>query len=248
MLTAPFYQDWQFWSAVVAAFALVLSQLPPLHVVFRRPKLKCEAFTRIHLTHRVGNPIAQWHLIIENTGGKDIRVKSIELRFSRNGADIITLQAQSYLRTPDAQENVMFTPFRIAQGQEWAHVINFFNLFSRDDEKEFRRIESAMRSDIRSNREALVDKSQDVATDLKILGQAMAFFERHFAWEPGEYEAKLKVATDTERANIEKTFRFTMFESESLELRRYTEGYPFGAGVVFNTPAHTGILVPVSEK
>ena len=95
MTSAPFYQDWQFWSAIVATVALLLSQLPPLHILFRRAGLKCEAFSRIHLTHRIGNPNAQWHLIIENTGGKPVRVKSIALQFRRNGSEIITLQAQS---------------------------------------------------------------------------------------------------------------------------------------------------------
>ena len=248
MTSAPFYQDWQFWSAIVATVALLLSQLPPLHILFRRAGLKCEAFSRIHLTHRIGNPNAQWHLIIENTGGKPVRVKSIALQFRRNGSGIITLQAQSYLRTPDAQETVIFTPFRVGQSEEWAHVINFFNLFSRDDEKEFRRIDSAMRSDILSKREALIDKSKDVTTDPRILDQAMAFFNRHFAWEHGEYEVTLKVTTDNQRADIERPFRFTLLESECLELRSYTEAYQFGAGVFFNTPAHTGILVPTSEK
>ena len=248
MTATPFYQDWQFWSAVVAAIALLLSQLPPLHILFRRAGLKCEAFSRIHLTHRIGNPNAQWHLIIVNIGGKAIRVKSIALQFHRNGSEVTTLQAQSYLRTPDAQENVMFTPFRIGQSEEWAHVINYFNLFSRDDEKEFRRIESAMRTDILSKREALVDKSKDVTTDPRILDQTMAFFNRHFTWEHGEYEVTLKVVTDHQVADIMKSFRFTLFESESNELRSYTEAYQFGAGVFFNTPTHTGILVLTSEK
>lgn len=94
MPSLPFYLDWQFWSAVVAAFALVLSQLPPVHVLLRRARLSCETYSRMHLTHKIGNPNAQWHLIIENAGGKAIRVKGIYLVFSREGGPSFELPAQ----------------------------------------------------------------------------------------------------------------------------------------------------------
>ena len=83
MPSVPFYADWQFWSAVAAVVAILLSQLPPVHVLLRRPKLRCEAFSRMHLTHKVGNPNAQWHLIVENKGGRAIRVKNIAVKFTK---------------------------------------------------------------------------------------------------------------------------------------------------------------------
>jgi hypothetical protein len=132
----PFYADWQFWSAVAAFIALALSQLSPIHILLRRSKLRCEAFSRLHLTHKVGNPNSQWHLIIENTGGRSVRIKSISLTFRRAGGDSFTLPAQNYLRTPDATDHVMLTPFRLQPGEEWGHVLTFFNMYTRDDDKE----------------------------------------------------------------------------------------------------------------
>ena len=40
-----FYLDWQFWAAAVAALALVLSQLPPIHLLVRRAKLGMELYS-----------------------------------------------------------------------------------------------------------------------------------------------------------------------------------------------------------
>lgn len=248
MPSVPFYADWQFWSAVAAVVAILLSQLPPVHVLLRRPKLRCEAFSRMHLTHKVGNPNAQWHLIVENKGGRAIRVKNIAVKFTKDGAYLFTLQAQNYLRTPDATENVMFTPFRLEPDEEWAHVLTFFNLFSRDDDKEYRRIESAIRSDILAKREKLTDKSQNVHAEPQILAKTMEFFEKHFKWAPGEYEVTLEIATDSPQADYSRAYRFSLFESESKELRDYSEGYSIGAGVFWSTPAQPGILVPINEK
>jgi hypothetical protein len=244
----PFYLDWQFWSAAAAFTALILSQLSPIHILFRRAKLQCEAFTRLHITHKVGNPNAQWHLIIENTGGRSIRIKSISLTFRRTGGAIFTLPAQNYLRTPDATENVMLTPFRLAPGEEWAHVLMFFNLYTRDDEKEYRRLESAIRTDILGQKEIPENKERLCEASPASVEPAMSFFKRHFKWEPGEYELDLMVETDRKEANLTRQYLFSLFESESEELRDYSNGYKHGAGVYWVSAGQPGLIVPVREK
>lgn len=248
MSVDSFYTDWKFWSVITAVAALVLSQLPPLHILLRRARLQCEAFTRLHITHKVGNPNAQWHLIIENTGGRSIRIKSISLTFCRAGGQAFTLLAQNYLRTPDATESVMFTPFRLAPGEEWAHVLTFFNLYTRDDDKEYRRLESSIRTDILAQKERPENKERLCDASPESIELAMTFFKRNFKWEAGEYELELKVETDHEKANLKRHFLFSLFESESMELRSYSEGYKHGAGVYWLSPAQPGLLVPVKEK
>ena len=248
MTTAPFYFDWQFWSAVVALLALLLSQLQPLHVLLRRPKLQCEAFSRLHITHKLGNPNAQWHLILENVGGRDIRVKAISLALRRVDDQRFSLQAQNYLRTPDATEAVMLTPFRLKPGEEWAHVLNFFNMYSRDDDKEYRRLESAVRTDILGRKELAQDKEVMCEAATASVELAISFFKRHYKWEAGEYEVELVVDTDFPGANIRKRFRFSLFETEAGELKSYSDGYKFGAGVYWVSPSQPGIVVPIREK
>ena len=247
MNSTPFYLDWQFWSAVVAAIAVLLSQLPPLHVLLRKARLSCEAFSRMHITHKVGNANAQWHLIIENTGGRSLRVKAISLIFRKAGGVAFELPAQSYLRTPDSTDAVMFTPFRLAPGEEWAHIITFFDLFTRDDEKQYRRLESDIRSNILSQKEEPENKEKFCEANPATVQELIAFFRRQFKWVPGEYDFELKVVTDRSEANISRRFRFSLFESESKELFEYSEMYRFGAGVYWVSPAQPGLIVPVHE-
>lgn len=244
----PFYSNWQFWSAVVALAALLLSQLPPIHILFRRGKLRCEAFSRLHITHKVGNPNAQWHLIIENIGGRSLRVKSISLVFRRTGGDVFRLPAQNYLRTPDAKENVMLAPFRLEPGEEWAHVMSFFNIYSRDDDKEYRRLESAIRTDILQQREDPANKDRLCEAAPENVELAISFFKRHFKWEAGEYELELAIETDRPEANVKRLYLFSLFESEAEELRGYSDNYKYGGGVYWVSQAQPGILLPVREK
>jgi hypothetical protein len=248
MPPVPFYADWQFWSAIAAIAALILSQVPPIHVLLRRAKLQCEAFTRLHITHKVGNPNAQWHLIVENTGGRAVRVKSISLTFSRVGDPSFTLPAQNYLRSPDATENVLLTPFRLGPGEEWAHVLSFFNLYTRDDEKKYRLLESKIRTDIIGQRELLENKANLCEAAPENVEPAMAFFNSHFKWEAGEYELVLAVETDPKETSLIRHYSFSLFESESAELRGYSEGYKHGDGVFWFSQAQPGLNVPVKEK
>src|SRR5712691_6475060 len=100
----PFYLDWKFWSVAVAVIALILSQLPPIHILLRRAKLDVEAYSRMLLTHKVGNPNAQLHLIISNPGGRELRIKGILLRLRRGTEDEFVLPAQNYLQSPGDKE------------------------------------------------------------------------------------------------------------------------------------------------
>jgi hypothetical protein len=56
-----------------------------------------------------------------------------------------------------------------------------------------------------------------------------AFFNEHFRWEPGDYRITVQAAWDEGRV-AERRFRFTLFESDSQELRAYADDYRFGYG------------------
>jgi hypothetical protein len=242
----PFYMDWTFWAVVVSIAALVLSQLPPIHILLRRARLEVEAYSKIHLTHKVGNPNAQLHLIISNSGGREVRVKAVLLHFQRGDEDRFTLPAQNYLPAPDSKGNVLLTSFRLKPRDEWAHIVNFLQVFSRQEEKEYRAMESDIRNDIFSKREH-VDENTIVEAEATHVQPFTAFFDRKFRWLPGEYELTLQIVTKPERAGLTKKYRVTIFESDSTELRDYTNDYKYGAGIFYEDARHVGIIVPLVE-
>ena len=48
---APFYLDWTFWAVVVSFVAVILSQLPPVHLLLKPKRLDVEVHSRIQITH-----------------------------------------------------------------------------------------------------------------------------------------------------------------------------------------------------
>lgn len=244
---APFYLDWKFWSVVVSFLALALSQLPPIHIMLRRAKLDVEAYSRIHLTHRVGNPNAQLHLIISNIGGREVKVKSIAINFKRGNEDQFTLPAQNYLQEPGDKDTVLLTSFKLKPKDEWAHIVNFLNFFSRTHEKSLRQLESNLKNDIFEKKALTENKDKVVEAEAVNVQPITAFFHDKFRWEPGEYELSLEIQTEPQHADVSKRYRVTLFESDSTELRSYSEDYKYGAGVFWNTERHTGLILPLIE-
>ena len=180
MAQTHFYLDWTFWAVVAAFLALVLSQLPPIHIMLRRAKLDVEAYSRIHLTHKIGNPYAQLHLIVSNVGGREVKVKSIVLHFKRGDEDKFTLPAQNYLQALGDKDTVLLTSFKLKPKDEWAHIVNFLNFFSRTDEKAFRQIESNLKSDILAKKELPENKDKFVEATPNNVQPVIEFFQHKF--------------------------------------------------------------------
>lgn len=244
----PFYLDWKFWAVVVSFIALVLSQLPPLHVILRRAKLEVEAHSLMYLTHKVGNPTAQLHLIISNPGGRELKIREISLHFKLSAEDAFVLPAQGYLQNPTDKDAVLLTPFKLKPKEEWAHIANFFNRLPRQDEKVYRQLESNLRQDIQAKLAVKpADQKAPVAANPENVQPLLKFFEARFRWLPGEYELTLQLQTEPKRASISKRFRFTLFESDAKELTDYREDYKYGFGVYITYQQHTGLLVPLAE-
>ena len=117
----PFYLDWQFWAAVVAVLALVLSQLPPVRLWFRPKRLEVEVHSRIQVTHKVGNPNVGIYVSVRNTGGRELRIRSLQISLTRDNAPLAVLSAQNYFESPSSQSSVLFVPFSLKPGETWAH-------------------------------------------------------------------------------------------------------------------------------
>lgn len=244
----PFYLDWTFWAAAWALLAIVLSQLPPLHLLLRPKRLEVEVHSRIGITHKVGNPNASVVVSIRNTGGRELRIKSLSLDVLRDAKPLVTLPAQNYFETPSSQSSVLFVPFSLKPGETWAHSVAFLNFFDRLTEKQFRENLSALDSDIRRKlRERPDEDKRAVVAEQRLVQPFFDMFQRQFVWLPGEYVVELKVNAEPGSASYSKKYRFTLYESDSADLREHLEDYPFGGGLTYNVERHAGINVPLTE-
>ena len=243
-----FYQNWTFWAFVVAALALLLSQLPPLSDLLRRAKLDLEVYSRILVTHKVGNPNIGLQLIISNIGGKTIRIRGATVTLKCDGKHIASLPAQNYLSSPtDPKLTVLFTAFSLRPREDWNHMVNFLNFFSREDEKIYRRAESAIKNDIFKKLAESEGKAKIVEADEEDVKPFIDMHKAFFIWHPGEYEMYISIDVIPRRAAIEKKFRFTIFESDSDDLAKSLDEYKFGDGIYWSSDRPKGIIVPILE-
>lgn len=247
MTFSQIFTDWKFWSVVVSFLALVLSQLPPIHILIRKAKLDLEVHSRIFITHKIGNPNLQLHLILRNMGGRSLRIKNISASISRDTQHLVQLPAQSYVANPKENQFVLLTSFDLKPDEEWSHAVSFLNFFDRTDEKIYRDAEINLKNEIYRQKEEFGDKHFAVAQP-EFVKPFEDLFNRKFKWLPGEYSLKISVVTSTSRANILKQYRFTIFESQTESLISHKEGYPSGAGIYWDSPAYAGQWIEIEEK
>jgi hypothetical protein len=245
----PFYSDWQFWAAVAAVVAIVLSQLPPVRLWFRPRRLEVEVHSRVQITHKVGNPNVGMYVSVRNTGGRELRIRSLRMSLSRDGTSLGNLSAQNYFEAPSSQSSVLFVPFSLKPGETWAHATNFLNLFDRATEKLYRESESVLTSDIRRKLDVRPEADKRaVVAEPNLVAPFLALFERLFVWQPGEYVAELSVVSEPGSASFLRRYRFTLYESDSTELRSHVDDYKFGGGLSYNVDRHIGAFVPLSQN
>ncbi|MFM5113469.1 hypothetical protein ACEUAG_05855 [Aeromonas hydrophila] len=243
---SPLYLDWSFWAVVVAVLAIILSQIPPILSLFKGAKLEIEPYSKIAITHKVGNPNLQLHLIINNVGGREIRVKDIHVDIELDGTKIGTLPAQNYLQSQSDKNTLLFTTFSIKPGEEWAHIINFLNYFNREDENKFRTLEKEMLSDLHAKQKALDNAPKElIEIESKLVQPFHAFFDSKFIWKAGEYNINVIVTTNITKANLNKQYRFTIFESHVSQLKAITEYFKYGGGISWDPNIQTNIIVDI---
>ncbi len=244
----PFYLDWTFWAAVLALIAIVLSQVPPILLLLRPKRLEVEVHSRIGVLHKVGNPNARIVVGLRNTGGRELRVRSLVIDISRDSKALITLPAQNYFELPSSQSSVLFVPFSLKPGETWMHSVFFLNFFERLVEKQFREDLSALDSNLRQKYavRSTGDNSLVVA-EAALVQPFNMLFDKLFVWLPGEYVVNLTVNAEPGSASFSKKYRFTLYESDTAALKQETEDYPSGVGLTHNTERHVGLNIPLAD-
>jgi hypothetical protein len=246
--STPFYLDWTFWAVIVSFVAIILSQLPPVLLWFRPRHLDVEVHSSIQVTHKVGNPNVGMYVSVRNTGGRELRIRSLKLGLTRDNNPLLTLVGQNYFETPSSLSAVLLVPFTLKPNECWGHRVNFWNQFDRATERLYRESESALIADIRAKLQSKPENDKDIViAEPELVVSFLNLFEKMFLWLPGEYVVELIVDAQVASASCSKKFRFTLYESDTAELKSHTADYKAGGGISYNVDKHAGLSVPLSE-
>lgn len=244
------YLDWTFWQGLVALLALILSQLPPLVTFLRPRRLRLDVPTKINITHKVGNPNVTFLMSLRNLGGREVRVRSIYLTITRGKSAPFRIDAQQF-ESPNVTPWLLFVPFALRPGELWTRNVGFYNELDRQTDKGFRANRLAMQHRIRELiAERPKDKEKEVVhVEEPLVAPFKQLFEKQFVWLPGEYLMEIVVVTEPERATLHKKYRFTLFESDTSELKEHVDEFSMGgAGITFTGEHTTFIWAPISEE
>ncbi len=239
--------DWKFWSVVVSFSALILSQLPPIHLLLRKAKLDLEVYSRIFITHKVGNPNLQMHLILRNVGGRLLRFKRINANLFRDNKKIMELPAQTFVSNPKDNFSVLLTSFDLKPGEERSYLTSFVKYFDRNEDKIYKEAEFNLKNEILRQKDELGEKHFAVASQ-NFVKPFNELFEKKFNWLPGDYTLEIAIETEKPNVNASKRYRFTVFESMTDDFLKHKEGFPSGAGIYWESPLYVGQWIEIEGK
>lgn len=161
------------------------------------------------------------------------------------GGEKFELQSRGYYHFPADQSAIIFTPFRLKSHEEWSHIVNFFSLRSRAEEREVNQVISAIKNNILPRKAEPGNDKVWIEAPPELVTPALEYFYRKFKWSAGEYEVTLNVVAEPMKASITKKYRITVFESDNIQLIHETERYKLGAGVYFNDTEKVAIFLPL---
>jgi len=243
----PIYLNWEFWTAIVAALALVLSQLPPINQLVRGVKLTMIVYPRAGVGHKVGNPNMQLGVVLSNTGGRQANIKGIIITVLREGSTLATLPAQIYSPESDPTKQRLFVGFKINPNEDQNHNFNFFVDLPRNAERELRNKTLVLMNDINAKRAALGNTDKILAEADPVNVQPFhEMVSKNFIWIEGEYSINVRVESSDAKILVEKNFRFTLYESDSRQLRNYEAEYKYGNGIYYGSE-NQWLWIKISE-
>lgn len=242
-----FYQDWTFWSFVIASLALLLSQLPHVRLWFKPKRLEVEVRNRVLVTHTIGNPNVSLLVTIRNSGGRALRISGVDIQITRDGLGVGILPCQSYFETGTQQSANLFVPFSLPPGSDWTKTLNFGNLFDRHVESAFRASRNAIKTDIEQKAaQNPPGPGQYIEAEPALIVPITDLFERLFMWHRGEYVLTLNVRAEGTK-NFRREYRFTLYDADVSDLRDHAKLYRYGAGVYFNDSRQEAAGIPLTE-
>ena len=105
-----------------------------------------------------------------------------------------------------------------------------------------------MLADFHAKRDALGHEPKEfIEIEDRFVQPFHEFFRNKFIWSAGEYDLTIYVKTDRPSADLERHYRFTLFESHVSQLEAITEFFKYGGGISWDPNVQTNIIVDLKE-
>jgi hypothetical protein len=218
------------------------------------------------LSHHLGNLTAQVFIDIENIGGASVTIRYLDFLIM-DDRDAWQLPVRTYYSrlqqlNPSFQE-IPFFPISLKPGEHWAEQVRSYADWTESQEREAGSITTAIQTDITEKlKRPHPDSAPDTATnfpvmpprgkpfepqeaDAALVQKAIAFFQKNFWLDIGNYHLIVVAKSDSNSALLVKGFSFLILESQRNTLRSFADDYKYGFG---NVPAGVWVrLKPIDD-
>lgn len=232
-------QEPAFWTVLVAAVAIALSQIPPIRELVRGADLSIVVPDQFMLWHYLGNVRANIFVDIRNKGGRIAYVNRIDCRIKdEGGATVCEIPAVTYYsRQPSSQADRPTPEYPVGliiikPGDHWSETVHCHKPWNDAEEERTSEIILDIRNDIETKLK-VAEKVPLVEAEDELVQKAIDFFKNKFPLRRGTYHFLIAALSESGRPMCVRGFRFTLFEAHIRALRSHTEGYKYGAGIYF---------------
>lgn len=236
----------EFWSALIAGIALILSQFPPLSELLSRKRIRIRLPEQISLFHFLGSIHLNTFIDIRNAGAHTVAVERIVCVFTDDEGKLWRLPAQTYYPqeslSGSTSTDLLIGSIVLKPSETWQQTIRCYRLWSEAEDEKVNEIISAIRQNISDKLpKPTPDNPQPtlpgpIEADEEIVDGAMKLFAQNFGLHKGNYRLYVAALSEKDRPLVVESFHFTLFESQIKGLVAMTEDYKYGAGIYL--PSH----------
>lgn len=233
MLKSP-----EFWSTVIAVFALILSQLPPVRELIKPRELRIFVPELLGLSHYLGNIQIYAFLAMYNTGGRSLTIQKIECVIICEDGVPLRLPAQTYIPSLSQSSSGQQPPelqmgwISLKPEENWAQTVRFYKVWSVKEEEDVADIGAHIRSDINAKlKQRTTFDNSPVLADPALVKQAQDFFDKKFFLTKGSYKLLITALSEKNEVLRVRGFDFTLFDNQIRSLRAPADDYKFGWGI-----------------
>lgn len=214
-VVVPLYKDLAFWSLIVAIIAIIVSVAPYVWRLVRPLRLRMEIGDVAHTMHFPAGSVLGVFLSLSNIGPRPLRVNSIVVRLTRDGAQTIVAPCAAVFPKHDNPIAVTFLPVFLRPEETWGGFFVNFASRTRDHEKKARQLAETLSAHPASFLTPDPDGIRSKAiTDLK------ALFAETLTWAAGNYTAVFSAHVDGVLKPFNLKFSFFLHESEVDEINK----------------------------
>ncbi|MBW1745424.1 MAG: hypothetical protein JRJ25_03535 [Deltaproteobacteria bacterium] len=232
------YKNTSIWSALLAALAILLTQLPPISSWLPKPKLEIIHADKVGINNNIG--IIGFNLPIEldNKGNVPLDVTKIYFEVIAPNGTQKTYIAESYAKpsTGGAPSiNLPITSINLNENELWSEFVYFTANLDPTAEQELSNIRLSISKDIYNdidNKRRVGDYSRGEAQSSNV-ETAKDFFDKKFDLNKGEYKTKLSVQTSQAELPFIIHSEFTVYEFHIETIKAQVDDYKYGAGIYF---------------